>query len=131
VYPSHRLTRIRAILRWLPAACEIDAEILSAEAFTGLQPTPELEQKLADFAAAFSIPATEQSELEDLSRTLTENVERTIGETGRLRGPTSYSWRRWFTPSRRSRIPCPVRQTTSVCIERVRCRGRRGGLGKK
>lgn len=82
MYPSHPLSRIRAILRDLPAACEIIPDVVRAPAFVGPTPTPKAEQEIAEYAELFTVTAAEQAELDALSRGLTRNIERVISESG-------------------------------------------------
>jgi len=82
MYPLHPLSRIRAILRALPAACDIDPEVVRAPAFIGPAPTPKLEQQVAEFAAFFTVTAADQAELVALSGEVTAMIEGVIAESG-------------------------------------------------
>jgi hypothetical protein len=83
MYPSHPLSRIRAALRDLPAACEIDPEVVSAPAFVGPGPTSNLEQQAAEFAELLTVSDAEQEELVALSGEVTAMIEKVVAESGR------------------------------------------------
>lgn len=82
IYPSHPLSRIRSILRELPAALAIAPEVARSPAFVAPAPTPESEERIADYADMFTVNRTEQAELDTLSNSLREKIESLISQTG-------------------------------------------------